>query len=419
MLHIQEVLVAPLHRRRTSTLALGALFLALWVVAATLLWRTTVPGDLKLPKLSESSYFGASAIDRIDGYQRVVLIIMLGSIAAQITALCAMALRAPRLARGFGLGPIGSGIILGLLTVLAAWAAGIPFTILDTWWARRHGLTDLGYAEAVLAPYAELFGLTVTALVTIAIVMWLARKLGRLWWLAGAPAFAAIAAVFAFVFPYLVTAASEPLRDPELRAAADRFEQSTGAGPTNIVVEEVSSYTSVPNAYAAGFGPSKRVVLWDTLFQPPITTEEVKVVVAHELGHVARGHVARGLAWFALLAFPLLFVIAEATRRRGGMGLAENVPLAALVLTLAGLCLAPASNAISRHFEQEADWIALQATRDPDSMQTLFGKVATLSLSDPTPPSWSQALFGTHPSDLERIAMAQAWRERNGRRAAP
>jgi STE24 endopeptidase len=95
------------------------------------------------------------------------------------------------------------------------------------------------------------------------------------------------------------------------------------------------------------------------------------------------------------------------------MGLPENIPLAALALTLVGLCLAPASNAISRHFEQEADWIALEATRDPDSMQTLFGKFATMSLSDPTPPSWSQALFGTHPSDLERIAMAQAWRERN------
>jgi STE24 endopeptidase len=413
MLHIQEVLEVPLHRRRASALALGGIFLALWIVAAALLWRTSVPGDLELPGLDESSFFGSSTIDRIEGYQRVALIILLSSIAAQLVALGVMALRAPRLARGFGLGPIGSGIILGLLTMLAVWAVGIPFTILETWWARRYDLTELGYAEAVFAPYAELFGLTVTALVTVAIVMWLARRLGRLWWLAGAPAFAAIATTFAFVLPYLLTAATEPVRDPELRSAIDRFEQSTGAGPTKVVVEEVSSYTSVPNAYAAGFGPSKRVVLWDTLFAPPLTDDEVKVVVAHELGHVARGHVWHGLAWFALFAFPILFVISEVTRRRGGMGLPENIPLAALALTLVGLCLAPASNAISRHFEQEADWIALEATRDPDSMQKLFGKFATMSLSDPTPPSWSQALFGTHPSDLERIAMAQAWRERN------
>src|SRR3990172_6548994 len=99
MLHIQEVLEVPLHRRRTtSALALGGIFLALWIVAAALLWRTSVPGDLELPKLDESGFFGSSTIDRIEGYQRVALIILLSSIAAQLVALGVMALRASRLA---------------------------------------------------------------------------------------------------------------------------------------------------------------------------------------------------------------------------------------------------------------------------------------------------------------------------------
>jgi STE24 endopeptidase len=410
MLHIEaRISSVP---RRIGTVATSAVFVALWIACAILLWRTSVPGDLELPALAESDFFGASTIERIERYEGVVLVLLLGSVAAQVVVLALMAARARSLVGGLGLGPIGSGVIVGLLTMVAVWSIGIPFTVAQAWWDRRYGISAQGYVEAVLAPYAELFGLTVAALAVIVIVMWLARRIGRLWWVAGAPAFAAIAAAFAFVLPYLLTIGLDPVRDVPLRSELDRLARVTGAGQTQVLVEEVSDYTSAANAYAVGLGPSERVVLWDTLFLPPITPGEVEIVVAHELGHVARDHVWRGLAWFALLAFPLLLAVAELTRRRGGMGLPENVPLAALVVLLAGLCLAPASNAISRHFEQEADWIALEATRDPDSMQTLFGKFSTLSLTDPTPPSWSQALFGTHPSNLERIAMAQAWRKR-------
>jgi len=393
-----------------ATLVAGAVVLAgLWALAAVLLWRSRIPGDLVLPTLDEADFSTAAATRRAEDYERVVVWVLLGSLLAQVVVLAVMAWRAPRTARGIGLGPIGTGVVLGLVTMLAAWAAGIPFTAVLTWWDHRHGLSDEGYVEAVIGPYAELFGLTVTALVTIVVVMWLARKLGRLWWLAGSPAFAAIAAAFAFLLPYLLTLGTNPVADPGLRAEIVRLEDATGAGPTPVYVEEVSDYTSLPNAYAAGFGPSQRVVLWDTLLDGRFADSEVAVVAAHELGHVARDHVWKGIAWFALLALPLLAAVSEVARLRGGLERPENIPLAALTLVLAGLSLAPVQNAVSRHFEKEADWIALEATRDPAAMQTLFVKFSEETLSDPTPPSWTQALFGSHPSNLERIAMAQAW----------
>jgi len=389
----------------TAAVVLGAL----WALAAVLLWRSRIPGDLVLPRLDEADFSSTAESGRAEAYERVVVWVALGSILAQIVTLAVTAWRAPRTARGIGLGPIGTGVVIGLVTMLAVWAAGIPFTAVLTWWDRRHDLSEEGYVEAVFAPYAELFGLTVTALVTIVVVMWLARKLGRLWWLAGAPAFAAIAAAFAFLLPYLLTLGAEQPADPGLRAEIVRLEDATGAGPTPVYVEEVSDYTSLPNAYAAGFGPSQRVVLWDTLLDGRFTDGEVAIVAAHELGHVARDHVWKGLAWFALLALPLLAAVSEVARLRGGVERPENIPLAALALVLAGLCLAPVQNAVSRHFEKEADWIALEATRDPAAMQTLFAKFSEETLSDPTPPSWTQALFGSHPSNLERIAMAEAW----------
>jgi STE24 endopeptidase len=323
-----------------------------------------------------------------------------------------MAWRAPTIARGIGIGPIGAGVVVGVVTMVATWAAGIPFTALDTWWARRYGLSNQGYAEAVLAPWAELAGMTVAALVTIVVVMSLARKISRLWWLAGAPALAAIAALFAFAIPYLLTIGTSRVSDPQLAAAVPRLGRATGAGPTPVFVESASEWTNVPNAYTAGYGPSERIVLWDTLVDGRFTEGEVEVVLAHELGHVARSHVFKGLAWFLLFALPGLLMVAEVTRLRGGMGLPQNVPLAALVLVCFQLCLAPVSNAVSRRLETEADWIALEATRDPDSAASLFAAFTKGSLADPAPPSWTQALFGSHPSTIERIELARAWRER-------
>jgi STE24 endopeptidase len=401
------------HRARNAALVLGGL--AAWIVAAAWLWRsTTVPGDLSLPRLDEHDVFAAGALREARSYESGALWIAIGALASQLAVLGVMVWRAPTIARGIGIGPIGAGIVLGLVTMVVTWAAGVPFTVLDTWWARRYGLSDQGYAEAVLAPWAELAGRTVTALVVIVIVMWLARRIGRLWWLAGAPAFAVIAAAFAFLLPYLLTVGADRVSEPRLESAIPGLERRTGAGPTPVFVETVSDWTNVPNAYTVGFGPSERVVLWDTLVDGRFTEREVEAVVAHEFGHVARDHVWKGLAWFLLLALPGLFVVAEVTRLRGGMGLPQNVPLAALVLVCVELCLAPTSNAVSRHFEQEADWIALAATRDPDSVESLFTAFTEGSLADPTPPSWSQALFGSHPSTLERIEMARAWAGKAG-----
>jgi STE24 endopeptidase len=89
------------------------------------------------------------------------------------------------------------------------------------------------------------------------------------------------------------------------------------------------------------------------------------------------------------------------------------VPLALLALVAGGLSLAPLDNAVSRELEAEADWIALETTRDPASARALFRGFAREALEDPTPPTWAYQALATHPSIAERIAMATAWERRN------
>jgi STE24 endopeptidase len=91
------------------------------------------------------------------------------------------------------------------------------------------------------------------------------------------------------------------------------------------------------------------------------------------------------------------------------------VPLALLVAVALQTAVTPAENVVSRRYEAEADWVALQTTRDPGPAAELEEELAEKTLTDPEPPAWATALFGTHPTTMDRIAMVEAWRERHGR----
>jgi STE24 endopeptidase len=155
------------------------------------------------------------------------------------------------------------------------------------------------------------------------------------------------------------------------------------------------------------------VVLWDTLLDGRFDRREIDVVIAHELGHLAHDHTLKEVGWTAIFALPLTFLIALATRRRGGLYEPTAIPTALLAYVLIQLAFLPAHNVISRHFEAEADWSALQETHDPGATRALFVGLARLSLAEPRESSLVTAFFGTHPTIIDRLAMIKAWELRN------
>jgi Zn-dependent protease with chaperone function len=312
-------------------------------------------------------------------------------------------------------GPIGTGMLLGMLGIAIAWLVRIPFRVVAHWWNRRYDQTDLGYLEWLVQDWAVLAAGFVSLCIALLVVMGLARWLGESWWLPGAGVFVGIAALFSFALPYLEFGTTQPLDEPALVAAARTYERELGLPDISLRVEEVSDYTDHANAYAVGFGPSRRVVFWDTLLLPPFTEQEQKSILGHELAHHAKRHLSEGLAWFAIFAVPGAWILMRATRGRGGMGRPEAVPLALLVVAVVQLAAAPAENAISRRMEAEADWTALELTRDPDALEGVMVDLSRTSLGDPDPPGWVQFLLGTHPALADRVAMAEAWAERAAR----
>jgi STE24 endopeptidase len=394
--------------RTTIRAGTVAILAAAWAVCSYLLWQSKVPSSLALPRLDPHAYFTSGQLAAAADFSRLETLLFWGTTIAQLVVFGLYARYGDRWAGESAAGPIGTGMLLGMLGFALVWVVQLPFGAVDLWWQRRHHISHVGYGTFLFGNWGALAGEFVFLCFALLVVMGLARFVGDAWWLPAAPVFVGLALLFTFVSPYLTD--TKPLRDPELSAAAARLERIEHVGHVPIRVEQVQDATSLPNAEAVGLGPSRRVLVWDTMLSGRFTEPELRVVIAHELGHQARKHLWKSIAWFALFAFPGTFLLSRFARLRGGMRDPEAVPLALLVLVVLNLLALPLQNAISRHMEAEADWLALRATHDPASARALFTRFVPTTLDEPSPDTFDYLMLENHPTIMQRLAMAQAWR---------
>ena len=403
--------------RLGTRLVLLALAAGAWIAAAVLLWQSSVvPGGLHLSGVDPHRYFTDRQLARTVSFTRFERWNFVAAQVALLAVLAAYARFGGRFARESAAGRIGTGMLLGMLGLGFVWLAQIPFGLADLWWERRHGISHAGYVGWIFRDWAQLAGEFAFVCLALVIVMALAGKLGERWWIPGAATFVALGALFTFVQPYLLgslhSLASE---SPRLAEAAHRIAVREGVASVPVRVQDVSGETSQANAEAIGIGPSRRVVLWDTLLDGRFGERQVRFVLAHEYGHQARRHIPKGIAWYALFALPGAYLIARSTRRRGGMADPAAVPLSLLVLVVLQLVGLPLQNVVSRRIETEADWMALRTTHDPAGDRRLMQSFTRTSLVQPDPPTWSYLLLDNHPTIMQRIALANAWAARESR----
>jgi STE24 endopeptidase len=408
------------HRSRATLAKRGAFLLAaaVWIVSGALLWRTEVP-SLQLAELDPRSFFSSEQLARIADYRRVTRALLLGSVVVEGALLALLAWKAAALAEAAGglfRGRIRTGVALGALAAVALWLALLPLSGVSHWWRRRYGLSHQAYAGWMRDEAVSLAVQLVLVMLAVAAFMALATWLGRLWWLAGGPALALAGTVYLLAYPLVIQPLfnrSEPLPDRALAAKIEALAREEGVTVTSVDVTDASRQTTAANAYVAGIGPTRRVVLFDTLLDGRFSQPEILSVSAHELAHVGRRHLWKGLGWFALIVIPCVAILAWVTERGGGLAQPAAVPLALAVAFALFVLTLPLSNAVSRRYEAEADWIALRTTDDPASFVQLERKLVLSGLGDPSPPGWSSFVFATHPSPMKRIAMAEAFRYRS------
>ncbi|HKE71032.1 MAG TPA: M48 family metalloprotease, partial [Nocardioidaceae bacterium] len=204
-----------------------------------------------------------------------------------------------------------------------------------------------------------------------------------------------------------------------------KLAESDGIEVNDVLVADASQRTTSLNAYVSGFGASKRIVVYDTLLQDA-TPAEVRLVVAHELGHAKNNDVLHGTivgALGAIAGVTLLALLVTSRRLARRAGYPEGSPRdaqvvpAILALVACGtLLILPVQNLISRAIEARADVHSLDLTKDPKTFEATQRKLATTNLSDPWPPRLLYAWYATHPTLAQRIAIAQGWQERESDR---
>jgi STE24 endopeptidase len=247
-----------------------------------------------------------------------------------------------------------------------------------------------------------------------AVLMLGMRRFGRRWWIPGA----AVVVAFGVAITYASPVVLDPLfnkfkRLPAGRTRTDVLDLARRAGVDVGQVYEVdaSKRTTAANAYVNGLGHTKRVVLYDNLLRD-FTPAEVRLVVAHELGHVRHRDVPHGLLYLLIVAPFALYAVARLGERlapRGSLGTPAAVPAVVLAVALVAPAITVVSNQLSRAVERRADAFALSLTREPQTQIDFQRRIAVKNVSDPQPPGVARFLLGTHPSTLERIGTAKAF----------
>jgi STE24 endopeptidase len=321
--------------------------------------------------------------------------------------------------RPFGGHWLARAILGGLVIVLIGELVTLPFAAWRHSVVREYGLSTQtwgGWLVDLLKGYAVGAVIGGVALVGFFTVT---RLFPRWWWAVGAAGAAVLMMVLTFVFPVLVEPVFNkftPMEAGQLRTDLLALAERDGVPVKDVLVADASRRTRAVNAYVSGYGATRRIVVYDTLLTE-VSEAEVRSVVAHELSHAKSNDVLTGTLVSALGAASAVLIIyllgawAPLLRRAGVDDIGEPRAIALLLVigTIGGLLAGPAQGFVSRRIESRADAHALELTGDPATYESMMTRLATVNLSDPDPNPVEQALTGSHPTAVERIAMARAW----------
>ena len=303
--------------------------------------------------------------------------------------------------------------VFGFLAVGAA--ASLPFDVWRTFGVEaRHGFNQTTPATFV-ADMAKALALA-AALGTplVLAVCWFIEATGAWWWVWAWAAWVAFTLLLVAIFPRWIAPLFNkftPLEEGELRRRIEALVARCGFRAEGLYVMDGSRRSNHGNAYFTGFGRAKRIVFFDTLVQR-LTQGEIEAVLAHELGHFARGHIPRLLAVRFALAFVLLAVLGWAAREpafAAALGLASPPPTGALlaafmlVVPVFTFPFQPLASLLSRRQEFEADEFAASHA-NADDLVSALGKLYRDNAATLTPDPLHSLVYDSHPPAALRIA---------------
>ncbi|MCL2872608.1 MAG: M48 family metallopeptidase [Betaproteobacteria bacterium] len=318
-------------------------------------------------------------------------------------------------------GALWQDVALLLAVALIGGLLGLPFSYYSTFGIEaRFGFNRstrfLWFVDLVKSTLLSLL----IGIPLMALLLWLMRAAGSLWWLWAWFVFMAFQLLMLVIYPTLIAPLFnkfEPLPEGPTRTRIEALLTRCGFTASGLFVMDGSRRSGHGNAYFTGLGRAKRVVFFDTLFSR-LNEDEIEAVLAHELGHFKRHHIKKRIAFSTLLSLAFLALLAWLMQQPWfftGLGIPVEQVSAAMArpgvaLSLFMLALpvfvflfTPLSAAYSRRHEFEADAYAA-AQSSATALEQALVRLYEDNASTLTPDPIHSAFYDSHPPAAIRIA---------------
>ena len=299
--------------------------------------------------------------------------------------------------------------IIGLFSDLI----NIPFTIYDTFVIeKKYDFNTMTIRTFITDHLKSWFISILIGAPVLGLIVWIYNKTGQYFWLYAWGVITLFSVFINLFYSELIVPLfnkQTPLPDGPLRTAIEVFAKKTGFKLKDIYVIDGSKRSTKANAYFSGFGPKKRIVLYDTL-QNELTDEEIVAVLAHEIGHYKKKHILFTLILSVFLTGLMLFLFSLVVNNPSlSLALGAEKTSFHLGLIAFGILYSPLSliigmfsNYISRKNEFEADHFVCENFK-PEILATALKKLSVKNLSNMMPHPAYVFFHYSHPPLLSRL----------------
>ena len=305
-----------------------------------------------------------------------------------------------------------------LMLMLISKAVGTPLEYYEFRIEHRYNLSNQKFRSWLWDQCKGFLLGLIMGTIVVEVLYALMRQTPQHWWIAAWLVFLGLMILLAQVAPVVlfpIFYKFEPLENEELKRRLIVLSERAGTRVRGVYKWHLSEKSKKANAALTGLGPTRRIILADTLLDH-YSDDEIEAVLAHELGHHVHRHILKSIfvqAGITLFGFWLADqVLRFAVERRNmfeTMSDFANLPLLILVSTVLSFLLMPALNAYSRFNERQADRYCFQSVATVQPFISSMNKLAEQNLSEKTPSRWVEWLLHSHPAITKRVSAAETW----------
>ena len=255
--------------------------------------------------------------------------------------------------------------------------------------------------------------------ILLGLFFWVLWRFPETWWLVAATITTLVSIVFVTLFPVVILPIFnkyDTIEDEELTSQLSEILHKAGLQSSGFFRQDMSRQTKKENAFLAGMGKTRRVVIADNLLEH-MSLSEIKSVIAHEVGHYRYSHLPKNILIGTIQQLIIFFLLNIIMKTLYPEFLTSNInnltlfPIFSLVMSLlSSLLFGPLNNMISRYFERQADRTSLELYPDKNSFQKAMAGLANRNLSNAYPEWWVKLLYYSHPPIGERLTFAENYK---------